>query len=436
MSYKRITAPTPDIFPDFRLKTEISTVFMEYENHVLVLQRCAKEDQSYTWGIPGGKAEREETPEQTLFREVMEETQIPRDSYLPTYLGKRFARIPGWDYIVHIYHAQVRDRICVEINPQEHSRYEWISIFAFKTLKLVLGQDEIFDTVYNERIWQRIHPSALSFPVAEKVNFILRKGDQFLFFHPGKRFVINLIGTSGSGKGTQGDMLSCIFGIPNISAGDLFRDEFRARSKLAEMIEHFDATHYPDYLPDEVPIGMMTKRLGDPDCRGGFILDGFPRTEPQGIATREVLLREKDFHVPLFMDVPEEDIWARLPGRFICPDCGHQVREFDENPTPGFCPVDSAKGKLVKLEHRIEDIDRPKIERRLRMFRDNKEGILSSISTRDEISTFPLTNETPPREVFHLLSLEIQNRLDVWYRSERIKKTAKRALFLASEEGN
>ena len=413
MNIAPVLATSAEAFPGFKLKTEISTIFLEYDNHLLLLQRCHKEDQSHTWGVPGGKAEEGEKPLETGLRELREETQIELAPGEVVYHGHRYARIPGWDYIVHIYHAQLKERPVVQLDSNEHSAYEWISLYAFKLMPLLKGQDEVFDIIYKDRIWQRINPTtSLLQRTQQAADLVLRKGDRTLVFNAERRFILNLIGTSGSGKGTQGDMLSKLFGITNVSAGDLFRDEFRAKSKLGWIVQNYDQHHYPAYLPDEVPIGMMGKRLAENDCSQGFILDGFPRTEKQGEATREVFLGINDFHVPLFMDVPEEDIWARLPGRFICSDCGHQVRQFDENPWPGFCPVEASKGIMVKLDQRIEDVDRSKIERRLTMFRENKDLILFTMNLRDPVQTFSLNNKIPPREVLHQLCEHIQRRLD------------------------
>lgn len=399
--------------PNFTPKTTISTIFLEFEKRVLLLKRSHKEDQPDTWGIPGGKCKKDETPEETLFRELQEETQLDFKEKKVEYHGKRFARIPGWDYIIHLYRLSLDNKPEIKLNPIEHSAFEWVSLYGFKLMPIMKGQDEAFDVVYGDKIWQRVKELSTTQKDTQKVaELILCKGDQKLVFNSERRFVLNLIGTSGSGKGTQGDMFSSLFGIPNISAGDIFRDEFRNKTKLGWMVENYDKTFYPEYLPDEIPIGMMAKRLGEKDCQLGYILDGFPRTEAQGNSTREVFLRFRDVHIPMFMDVPEKDIWERLPGRDICGNCGHQVRKFDVNPFPGFCPIEAINGKMIKLEKRVEDIDKSKIERRLKMFRDNKDGIISSMNKRDAVKTFPLTNKTPPKEVLHQLCEHIQGCLD------------------------
>lgn len=409
-----VLSNSPNKFPEFKSKTSISTIFLEHDQHLLLLKRSHKEDQPSTWGVPGGKAEKEETPIQTLIRELNEETQIQLSTDQIHYHGHRYARVPGWDYIIHLYRAELKKRPVVHINSDEHSEYKWVSIYAFKLMPLIKGQDEAFDILYSDYFWQRIDTK--TFPhlqlVQDTAVLILKKGKQTLIFNSKKRFILNLIGTSGSGKGTQGEMLSQLFDIPNLSAGDLFRNEFRDKSKLGEIVISFDTQHYPAYLPDEIPMGMMFKRLLTSDCEKGFILDGFPRTEKQGEATREILLRHNDLHIPIFMDVPEKDIWERLPGRSICPDCGHQVRKFDENSWPGFCPIEAMQGKMIKLEQRAEDIDQSKTERRLKMFSDNKEKILYTLSQRDRVKTLQLNNKIPPKEVLHKICCHIQERLD------------------------
>lgn len=408
------------IFPNFAARTTVSSVFLEVDKHCLVLKRGQKQDQSYTWCIPGGKQENNENPEEIAIRELREETSIDIQKEKLVYHGHRYARIPSWDYNLHLYSIELSNRPEVKCS-NEHTEYMWISIYAIKQLSLIRGQDEAFDIVYADRLWQKIANTADQICTLNKTASItLKKGNQVLEFNAEKRLIFNLIGTSGSGKGTQGDMLQKIYEIPNISAGDIFRNEFRDETLLGKMVTLFDQHHYPAYLPDEIPIGMMAKRLSEKDCQLGFILDGFPRTEKQGEATRELFIRKGDIHIPLFMDVPEKDIWERLPGRSICNGCGHQVRKFDNNPSPGFCPIEAAQGKMIALEKRVEDVETPKIERRLKMFRENKEDILKSMEKRDPVFIFSLDNTISPFEVLHMLSEKIQQILDNVFKEQNI----------------
>ena len=400
-----------ETFFGFKARAKISIIFLEHERHVLLLKRSSQEEGSNLWGIPGGKSEEDETPLHTVLRELKEETGLQLTQSQVFQHGHRYARLSNWDYIVYLFYAQLKERPIIQLNSKEHVGYEWVSLYAFKSMPLLSGQEELFDIVYASKIWQPIVLKNEAGSLSQSA-LVLRKGDQTIHFGGKRRFILNMIGTSGSGKGTQGEMLSKRFGIPTLSAGDLFRKECRKESKLGWMIKQHDAYHFSTYLPDEVPIGMLAKRLAKEDCSDGFILDGFPRTEKQGDVICNVFLRPKDFHVPLFMDVSERDIKKRLLERLICSYCGHQVRAFDLNPWPGYCPIDAAKNVMIKLEPRVEDSDEKKLERRLKIFRENKAGILSSMGRRDPIGIFSLDNEISPKAVFHRLCDHIEDRLD------------------------
>ncbi len=382
--------------------TTSSVFFLEHQQHLLMLMRLEKPD---VWSVPNSKTDGKEI--NTLLKELEEATQVKVSPKEIQYHGHFYSQLSNAKSGIHLYQALLKSFPIIKIDPDKYSQYEWTSIHAFKLYPLVAGLHEAFDILYGNRLWQRIQ---------NVTSLIFKKGEQTLIFDAKKRFILNLIGRPGSGKGTQGEMLCRLFGIPNLSIGDLFRSEFRGKSKLGWMIQTFDEKYYPD-LPDEIPIGVMTTRLEKKDCRQGFILDGFPRTGKQGDVFREVLLRETDFHVPLLMNVSETDVLERIPSRSICPHCGHQVRKFDENPWPGFCPIDAKKGEMVQLESRVGDID--KMVLRLKIFSDNKEGVLNSINRRDEIGEFHLNNSTPPREVLHQLCTHIQERLDQLAQAEK-----------------
>ena len=419
-----VLAGRSEDFPNYLPRTSISTLFLECNKHLLLLMRAHREDQPGKWGIPGGKAKRRETPAQTLLRELLEETQITLNDTDLTYYGKRYARIPDWDYIIHLFKAEMTDFPNVTLNPDEHCQYQWISIYAFTLVDLIRGQAEAFDVVYGNRIWQRVSPynNLTTLHTHEQAQLILRKGDRYLVFDSTRRLVLNLIGNSGSGKGTQGAMLTHKYGVPNISAGDLFRDDILNQTLLGKIVVSFDGAYYPAYLPDEIPVGMMTKRLLCSDTTSGFIFDGFPRTVEQARAVNNIFLRKEDFHIPLLMDVSEDEIRSRLPQRKICPECNHQVREFDENRYPGFCPQ-QAPNKMVPLVVRQEDVDEEKLTRRFKMFSDNREMVMQTLSSRDKVTTFHLDNSVPPREVLHQLCEEIDSRLNTLHSQLNPPKT-------------
>lgn len=126
-----------------------------------------------------------------------------------------------------------------------------------------------------------------------------------------------LLGGPGAGKGTQAKKLIDKFGIPQISTGDILRAAVKEGTEMGRKAKDFmDAGKL---VPDEVVIGIIKDRLALPDCKKGFILDGFPRTVPQAEALDKVLasLGSKIDHV-VSIDVDEEALVNRLTGRRTC----------------------------------------------------------------------------------------------------------------------
>ena len=96
-----------------------------------------------------------------------------------------------------------------------------------------------------------------------------------------------LLGPPGSGKGTQAQRLSKKLGVPQVSTGDMLRAAVAAETAVGlEARRYMDAG---ELVPDEVVIGVARERLGEADCRDGFILDGFPRTVAQAEALEQIL---------------------------------------------------------------------------------------------------------------------------------------------------
>ena len=126
-----------------------------------------------------------------------------------------------------------------------------------------------------------------------------------------------LLGAPGAGKGTQAAYISKKYGIPQISTGDMLRAAVKAGTKLG-----MESKKYMDYgglVPDDVIIGLVKERIKQPDCRKGFLFDGFPRTIPQAEAMKKAGV-ELDF--VLEIDVPDEEIIRRLSGRRVHPASG------------------------------------------------------------------------------------------------------------------
>uniref|UniRef100_A0A7C3V8L0 Adenylate kinase n=1 Tax=Desulfobacca acetoxidans TaxID=60893 RepID=A0A7C3V8L0_9BACT len=148
-----------------------------------------------------------------------------------------------------------------------------------------------------------------------------------------------LLGGPGAGKGTQAKKLIEKYQIPQISTGDILRAAVKEGTEMGKKAkEYMDAGKL---VPDEVVIGIIKDRLAQPDCKKGFILDGFPRTVPQAEALDKVLagLGTKIDHV-ISIDVDEEALVTRLTGRRTCknPACGQMYHiEYSPPQKAGVC---------------------------------------------------------------------------------------------------
>ncbi len=148
-----------------------------------------------------------------------------------------------------------------------------------------------------------------------------------------------LLGGPGAGKGTQAKKLIDKFQIPQISTGDILRAAVKEGTEMGKKAKEFmDAGKL---VPDEVVIGIIKDRLAQPDCKKGFILDGFPRTVPQAEALDQVLagLKTGIDHV-VSIDVDEEALVTRLTGRRTCKNaaCGQMFHvKFTPPKKAGVC---------------------------------------------------------------------------------------------------
>ncbi len=147
---------------------------------------------------------------------------------------------------------------------------------------------------------------------------------------------IVLLGAPGSGKGTQSQRLVERHGVPQISTGDLLRAAVKAGTPLGV---HAKAIMDAGKLVDDATmLGIIRDRLGQPDARKGFILDGFPRT----IAQAEGLTRLLDeLGTPLdavvLMDVDYDKLIKRISGRRSCTNCGRVFNIHTAPPPPEGC---------------------------------------------------------------------------------------------------
>ncbi len=173
---------------------------------------------------------------------------------------------------------------------------------------------------------------------------------------------IILIGAQGSGKGTQAEKLCQVLNIQHVASGDLFRKAIDEKTELG-----LKAKAYLDrgeLVPDEITVAMILKRIEEPDCANGVLLDGFPRTIAQARAL-DAGLQGVGRHIDLavFLDVPREELLKRLSGRYICRAYGHVYNIYTNPPkVPGICDIDGSE-----LYQRSDDTGEA-VQRRLDIF--------------------------------------------------------------------
>jgi adenylate kinase len=169
-----------------------------------------------------------------------------------------------------------------------------------------------------------------------------------------------LLGGPGAGKGTQAERLSEALGIPQVSTGDLFRENLKNETELGLLARGY--MERGELVPDEVTVGMVRERLSRPDTEQGAILDGFPRTVAQAEALGLLLadLGSRVAAVP-YIKVPEDVLLARLAGRWTCRACGamyHQI--FSPPQVTAVC--DRCGGELYQRPDDTPETQKHRIE--------------------------------------------------------------------------
>lgn len=171
---------------------------------------------------------------------------------------------------------------------------------------------------------------------------------------------IILLGLPGAGKGTQARFIAELLGIPKISTGDILRSTVKVET-LSLVGELQKVMESGGLVSDEIMIALVKERIDHPDCKNGFLLDGFPRT----VAQAEALYAEGiKIDTVIDIEVPEKEIISRMTGRLIHPSSGRTYHRL-YNP-PKVSNKDDITGE--PLIQRIDDREET-IRRRLSIYR-------------------------------------------------------------------
>lgn len=188
--------------------------------------------------------------------------------------------------------------------------------------------------------------------------------------------VIVLLGPPGSGKGTQGELLSEKLGYTRLSTGDMLREAVRNGTELGKK-----AKGYMDsgaLVPNDLIIGLMKEKIDS--AKGGVILDGFPRNIEQA----DALAKQVDVDLALDLDVPDEELVSRLTNRRSCPDC-NAVYHLINNPPKVADVCDKCGGKLYQRDDDTEAT----VKNRLKVYRDNTLPLIGYYQKKGVLTTIP-----------------------------------------------
>jgi len=201
---------------------------------------------------------------------------------------------------------------------------------------------------------------------------------------------VNLIifGPPGAGKGTYTSRLSALLKIAGIATGDIFREEIKQNTALGKRVAPFVNTG--ELVPDDIVIGVLEKRVKEPNSKKGFILDGYPRTIQQAQALGK--LAKIDAVIRII--VPEWIIIERLSNRRICSNCGEVYNlRYLKPKVEGVC--DKCGGKLYQRED-----DKPKvIKERLKVYEKQTQPLIEYYKRKIPLLEVENTEIDAPPEI-------------------------------------
>ena len=214
--------------------------------------------------------------------------------------------------------------------------------------------------------------------------------------------VILLFGPPGSGKGTQSPRITALLNIPAISTGEMLRAECEAGTPLGKIASEVLAKGH--LVGDDLVNDMLVGRLAKPDCRNGFLLDGYPRTVPQAVFLGEFLGRN-GFPPPtvIHLATPISVLVERIAARRQCPQCGRIYNLLFHPPKKkGFCDVDGTR--LVRRADDTVEI----VRERLNSYEQLTAPVIAYYAAADY---HPIPANRPPKEIFRDIEAILRPRM-------------------------
>ncbi len=197
-----------------------------------------------------------------------------------------------------------------------------------------------------------------------------------------------LLGAPGAGKGTVAKLLTELDGSVQISTGDILRGAVQAGSDLGKQAQAF--MNAGDLVPDELIMGIMEKRLQEPDCAKGFLLDGFPRTIPQAEQLKTLLEKINiKLDMAVNIDVPKDVILDRLSTRRTCSngDC-QAIYNVKSNPPKEEGKCDKCGSPVIQREDETEEA----ISHRLKIYDEKTAPLIGFYDQENMLLTISATS--------------------------------------------
>jgi adenylate kinase len=165
-----------------------------------------------------------------------------------------------------------------------------------------------------------------------------------------------LFGPPGAGKGTQADCLHKQYGLAKLSTGDMLRAAVASGSPLGRQAK--DIMARGQLVPDDIMIALIRDRISQPDCKTGFILDGFPRTVAQAEALDAMLAQTgKSLDHVIELKVDDKEMISRIAGRYSCAKCGTGYHDnFKQPRAAGVCDECGSREFVRREDDKAETV--------------------------------------------------------------------------------
>ena len=208
-----------------------------------------------------------------------------------------------------------------------------------------------------------------------------------------------LLGAPGSGKGTQAERLVKKYRIPHISSGNILRQAIENKTELGAIAATY--IQQGKLVPDEIIIQVIEKRLSQPDCGAGFVLDGFPRTVAQTESLGKWIGKVNlSLTAVIYLQVSEKTLIARLSNRRVCREC-QAVYHLVNHPSKHQGKCDLCGGNLVQRPDDNEEI----VQQRLTVYNEQTAPLLAYYQQVGIL--YRINGETDAENIFNHIIKEI-----------------------------